>query len=166
MLALSLAGAVATVGLGICRALLSQGLAFDMRNALFAHMQTFSFANLDQLHTGQLMTRISSDVDLVRMFIGNGLALILRFGLMIVGSLTMLLIIDWQLALVVLIIMPIAIILIWLVLHVAQPLFTLVQEIQSSLNTIVQENLSGAQVVKAFVPEKFEIDRFQAINAN
>ena len=166
MLILALAGAVATLGQGICRALLSQGLAYDIRNALFGHIQTFSFANLDQLHTGQLMTRISSDVDLVRMFIGNGLALILRFGLMIIGSLIMLFTIDWQLAILILIIMPLAIIIIWLVLHFAQPLFIVVQEKLSRLNTIVQENLSGAQVVKAFVRERYEIGRFQSVNSD
>ena len=83
LMILALAGAVATLGQGVCRALLSQGLAYDMRNDLFAHIQSLSFANLDQLHTGQLMTRLSSDVDLVRMFIGNGLALLLRALLMI-----------------------------------------------------------------------------------
>jgi ATP-binding cassette subfamily B protein len=164
MLILAFAGAIATLGQGVCRALLSQGLAYDMRNDLFAHIQTFSFANLDQMQTGQLMTRISSDVDLVRMFIGNGLALILRFGLMIIGSMIMLFIIDWQLALIILILMPLAIFVIWLVLRVAQPLFTIVQEKLSILNTVVQENLSGAQVVKAFVRERFEIGRFQIIN--
>ena len=164
MLILAFAGAIATLGQGVCRALLSQGLAYDMRSDLFAHIQTFSFANLDQMQTGQLMTRISSDVDLVRMFIGNGLALILRFGLMIAGSMIMLFIIDWQLALIVLILMPLAVFVIWLVLHIAQPLFTIVQSKLSKLNTIVQENLSGVQVVKAFVRERFEIGRFQAVN--
>jgi ATP-binding cassette subfamily B protein len=165
MLILAFAGAVATLGQGVCRALLSQGLAYDMRSDLFAHIQTFSFANLDQMQTGQLMTRISSDVDLVRQFIGHGLALILRFGLMIIGSMIMLFIIDWQLALIILVIMPLAVFIIWLVLRVAQPLFTIVQEKLSKLNTVVQENLSGAQVVKAFVRERFEIGRFQSINS-
>ncbi len=164
MLALAFAGAAATLGQGVCRALLSQGLAYDMRGELFAHIQTFSFANLDQMQTGELMTRISSDVDLVRMFIGNGLALMLRFGLMIIGSMVMLFIIDWQLALIIFILMPLAIVVIWLVLHFAQPLFVIVQEVLSKLNTAVQENLAGVQVVKAFVRERFEISRFQAIN--
>ena len=164
MLVLAFAGAVATLGQGVCRALLSQGLAYDMRNDLFAHIQTFSFANLDQMQTGQLMTRISSDVDLVRMFIGNGLALILRFGLMIIGSMIMLFIIDWQLALIILVLMPLAILVIWLVLRMARPIFVIVQEKLSNLNTVVQENLSGAQVVKAFVRERFEIGQFQTNN--
>jgi len=65
MLGGALLGALATLGQGLCRAYLSQGLAFDMRNELFAHVQSFSFGNLDELHTGQIMTRLSSDVNVV-----------------------------------------------------------------------------------------------------
>lgn len=164
MLVLALAGAAATLGQGVCRALLSQGLAYDLRDALFGHIQTFSFANLDQMQTGQLMTRISSDVDRVRMFIGNGLALMLRAGLLIIGSLIMMFIIDRQLALIVLVLMPLAVLVIWIVLRVAQPIFVVVQEKLSFLNTVVQENLAGVQIVKAFVRERFEIGRFQGVN--
>jgi ATP-binding cassette subfamily B multidrug efflux pump len=89
MLGTALVGALATFGQGICRARLSQGLAYDMRNKLFAHIQTFSFANLDKMQTGQLMTRLSSDVDFVRGFVSNSLALFLRALLMVTGSLTM-----------------------------------------------------------------------------
>ncbi len=164
LLAVALAGAVATLGQGVCRALLSQGLAYDMRNDLFAHINSLSFADLDQMQTGQLMTRISSDVDLVRMFVGNGLALVLRALLMIMGSVLLMVIIDWQLALIMLFLLPLAGLLIWGVMHMAQPLFTIVQQTLSILNTIVQENLAGVQVVKAFVRERFEIGRFQDIN--
>ena len=94
MLAAAVVGAIATLGQGVCRARLSQGLAYDMRNAMFAHIQSFSFANLDKMQTGQLMTRMSSDVDVVRMFMSAGLALLLRALLMIFGSLTMMFIID------------------------------------------------------------------------
>ena len=83
----ALLGALATLGQGICRAQFSQGLAYDMRNRLFAHIQTFSFANLDHMQTGQLMTRLSSDVDMVRGFVSNGLALFLRAILMVIGAL-------------------------------------------------------------------------------
>jgi ATP-binding cassette subfamily B protein len=98
MFGAALIGAVATLGQGYFRAYLSQGLAFDMRNALFGHIEAFSFGNLDHLQTGQLMTRISSDVDVVRMFSSNGLSLLLRASLMVVGSLVLVIITDWQLS--------------------------------------------------------------------
>ena len=164
MLGAALVGAAATLGQGVCRAELSQGLAYDMRNQMFAHIQTFSFANLDQMQTGQLMTRLSSDVDLVRMFVSSGLALFLRALLMIFGSLVMMLIIDWQLAMIMVVLLPLAALLIWGLLRLSQPMFTVIQQKLSAINTIVQENLAGVEVVRAFVRERFEMDRFQHYN--
>jgi ATP-binding cassette subfamily B protein len=166
MLAAALVGALATLGQGVCRAQLSQGLAYDMRNDMFAHIQTFSFANLDHMHTGQLMTRLSSDVDIVRMFVSSGLALLLRALLMVTGSVVMMFVIDWQLALIMLVLLPIAGLLIGGVMRLAQPLFIVVQQKLSALNTIVQENLAGVRVVKAFVRERYEIDRFETCNTD
>jgi len=166
LMIVALAGALATLGQGVCRALLSQGLAYDMRNKLFSHIQSLSFANFDHLHTGQLMTRLSSDVDLVRMFIGGGLALLLRAVLMITGSVVTMLIIDWQLAMITVLLLPLAILLLWITLHLATPLFTVVQEKLSALNRLVQENLAGVEVVRAFVRERYEIGRFSEVNQN
>jgi len=160
MLITALIGAAATLGQGICRAQLSQGLAYDMRNKLFTHIQTFSFANLDKMQTGQLMTHLSSDVDLVRGFSSHGLSLLLRALLMLIGSVVMMFVIEAQLALITLIVLPLAGLLIWGLMELARPIFAVVQEKLSTLNTNIQENLSGVQVVKAFVREHFEIDRF------
>ncbi|MCB8985175.1 MAG: ABC transporter ATP-binding protein [Ardenticatenaceae bacterium] len=164
MLITAVIGAIATLGQGYCRAELSQGLAFDLRNKLFAHIQTFSFANLDQMQTGQLMTRLSSDVDMVRMFFSAGLALLLRALLMITGSVVLMAIIDWQLTLVMAVLLPLAGVVIAIVMRLAQPLFVVVQQKLGALNTIVQENLAGVQVVKAFVRERHEIGRFEQYN--
>jgi len=164
MLVAALVGAVGTLGQGYCRAQLSQGLAYDTRNRLFAHVQTFSFANLDQMQTGQLMTRLSSDVDMLRMFFSAGVALLLRALLMIVGSVALMALIDWQLTLVMAVLLPLAGVVIRTVMRLAQPLFVIVQEKLGALNTIVQENLAGVQVVKAFVRERYEIERFRRFN--
>jgi ATP-binding cassette subfamily B protein len=160
MLATALTGALATLGQGVCRALLAQGLAYDMRNRLFAHIQTLSFANLDRMQTGELMTRLSSDVDLVRGFTSHGLSLLLRALLMLAGSVVMMFVIDGQLALLTLVLLPVAGALIWGLMTLARPLFVVVQERLAALNTAVQENLAGVEVVKAFVRERYEIDRF------
>ena len=152
------------MGQGICRARISQGLAYDLRNQLFAHINTFSFANLDQLKTGELMTRLASDVDLVRMFMSAGLALLLRALLMVLGSVVMMFVLDWQLALMTLVLLPLGGSVNLGDAATGQPLFMVVQEKLATLNTIVQENLAGVQVVKAFVRERFEIGRFTTIN--
>ena len=164
MLVTALIGAAATLGQGICRAQLAQGLAYDMRNNLFAKIQTFSFANLDQMHTGELMTRLSSDVDMVRGFLSHSLSLMLRALLMVVGSVLMMFIIDHRLALITMILLPLAGILISGLMGMARPMFAIVQERLSVLNTTVQENLAGVQLVKAFVRESFEINRFKGGN--
>jgi ATP-binding cassette subfamily B multidrug efflux pump len=161
MFAAALVGALATLGQGYFRAWLSQSLAYDMRNALFSHIQTFSFGNLDHLQTGQLMTRISSDVDIVRMFTSNGLSLLLRALLMVLGSLVMVIVTDRQLSLVMVVILLIAGVLIWSLMRSARPIFMTVQQKLADLNTIVQENLAGVQVVKAFVREPHENRRFE-----
>ncbi len=164
MLVAALIGTIATLGQGVCRAQLSQGLAFDLRNSLFRHIQSFSFANLDEMQTGQLMTRISSDVDVVRMFSSAGLSLLIRSLMMIIGSLIMMFLLDVRLSMIMVILLPIAGLLIWVVMRVAQPMFVIVQRKLSALNTIVQENLAGARVVKAYAREPFEIERFEERN--
>ncbi len=164
MMAAALVGAISTLAQGYCRAQISQGLAYDLREKLFAQIQAFSFANLDQLQTGQLMTRLSSDVDMLRLFFSAGIALLLRALIMLVGSVVLMVRIDWQLTLVMAVLLPLASLVIWFILRLVQPLFTIVQQKLGALNTIVQENLAGVQVVKAFVRERYEIGRFAKFN--
>ena len=164
MLLAAVGGAATTIGQGIARAQISQGIAFDLRNDLFRHIQRFSFANLDRMQTGQLMTRVSSDVDVARMFLSAGLALLLRTALMVIGSLAMMLIIDWQLSLVMIAMLVLSGTIIFWLLRVVGPLFTLVQQKLGKLNTLVQENLAGVHVVKAFVREQHEIELFEVQN--
>jgi len=164
MFVAAMIGALSTLGQGFCRAVVSQGLALDIRHALFRHIQSLSFANLDQMQTGQLMTRVSSDVDVVRMFSSAGLALLLRVLLMIVGSMIMLLLTDWQLSLIMFAVAGVSGIFIRYLMWKATRLFTVVQQKLGALNTLVQENLAGIQVVKAFVRGRFEIDQFSVGN--
>ena len=164
MLLAALGGAATTIGQGIARAQISQGIAFDLRNDMFRHIQRFSFANLDRMQTGQLMTRVSSDVDVARMFLSAGLALLLRTVLMVIGSLAMMLIIDWQLSLVMVAMLALSGAVIFWLLRVVGPLFSIVQQKLGRLNTQVQENLAGVHVVKAFVREQHEIDLFNVQN--
>lgn len=164
MFVAALVGAASTLGQGYCRAVVSQGLAYDIRHALFRHIQSLSFANLDQMQTGQLMTRVSSDVDVVRMFSSAGLSLILRVLVMIFGSMIMLLLTDWELSLIMFAVAGLSAIFIRYLMVQATRIFTVVQQRLGALNTLVQENLAGIQVVKAFVRGPFEIERFAVSN--
>ena len=166
MMLAAILGAATTIGQGIARAQISQGIAFDLRNDLFRHIQRFSFANLDRMQTGQLMTRVSSDVDVARMFLSAGMALLLRTLLMVIGSLTMMLIIDWRLGLIMVTMLIISGSVIFWFLRVVGPLFSVVQQKLGKLNTLVQENLAGVHVVKAFVREQYEIENFDRDNVD
>ena len=138
----------------------SQGVAFDMRNELFAKIQHLSFAYHDRNQTGQLMIRATDDVEKVRLFIGQGLLLAASAILLLSGTLIILLRTNLRLTLVVLPILPIALILFMVFGSLTQPLFTKVQRRLSALNTILQENLAGVKVVKAFTREASEEAKF------
>ncbi|GAB4435468.1 MAG: ABC transporter ATP-binding protein [Chloroflexi bacterium OHK40] len=138
----------------------SQGLAFDLRNAIFEKIQRLSFSYYDQNQTGQLMVRATDDVERVRTFIAQGLIMAAQSLLLLVGALLVLAFTNWQLTLVVLPLLPVALLVFVIFGSVSQPLFAAVQQKLSALNTILQENLAGLKVVKAFAREPYEERRF------
>ena len=160
----AIVGAVATFGQGVFRARLSQALAFDIRNELFAKVMQLSHPDVDQLKTGQLITRLTSDVDVVRMFSSVGVSLALRAALMVVGSMIMLVLSDVRLSLIAWgMLLLTGIVLRWVFVK-ATPLYAIVQARLAALNVVVQENLSGMSEVRAFVQEKAQIARFADAN--
>jgi len=140
---------------------LSQNIAFDLRNELFAKIQRLSFSYHDRNQTGQLMIRATDDVEKVRLFIGQGLIMALQALVLLVGTLIILLGTNVKLTLVALPVLPLALLMFLVFGAVAQPLFTALQIRLSTLNTILQENLAGIRVVKAFVREPHEQARFR-----
>lgn len=138
----------------------SQGVAFDFRNELFAKIQRLSFSYHDQNQTGQLMIRATDDVEKVRLFIGQGLLLAAQSFVLLGGALLLLSLTNLRLTLVILPVLPLALVLFMLFGTLAQPMFILVQQKLSKLNTILQENLAGIKVVKAFVREPEQQARF------
>ncbi len=142
----------------------SQGVAYDLRNEIYAKLQSLSFSYHDQAQTGQLMTRVTSDVELVRQFIGQGFLQLIGALVMLAGSLAVLLIMNWRLALATMTIMPFIFLVIGRFVRTVQPQFRLVQMKLGALNTILQENLAGARVVKAFAREEHEKVRFGSAN--
>lgn len=145
---------------GYLAAKASQGVAYDLRNALYAHIQNLSFSYHDRAQTGQLLTRATSDVELVRTFISTGLVQLFSALLMMIGSLVLLLMINWQLTLITLPVMGLVLAVFAFFAGKGRPLFTLVQQKLGHLNTILQENLAGVRVVKAFAQEPWEMERF------
>jgi ATP-binding cassette subfamily B multidrug efflux pump len=168
-------GALGLVGVAVVRGVFnftqgywsekaSQNVAFDVRNALFDKIQSLSFSYHDRAQTGQLMTRLTSDVEMVRQFTGMGLFQFVNALIMLLGSAAFLLAMNWQLALVTLTAIPLMLVVIGRFMIAIRPLFEQVQARLGALNTVLQENLAGVRVVKAFVREPFEANRFQAAN--
>ena len=138
----------------------SQGVAFDFRNEIFAKIQRLSFSYHDQNQTGQLMIRATDDVEKVRLFIAQGLVLAAQAFILLSVTLVILLTTNWRLTLVILPTLPIALLLFIIFGALSQPLFVEVQRRISAMNTVLQEALAGIKVVKAFVREPYEQQRF------
>lgn len=139
---------------------LSQNLAFELRNDIFAKIQRLSFSYHDKNRTGQLMIRATDDVEKLRLFIGQGLLLALQSFIMLIGTLIILFAANVKLTLVILPVLPIAMIVFMIFGAIAQPLFIEVQKRLGKVNTVLQENMAGLKVVKAFTMEPYEMARF------
>ncbi len=140
----------------------SQGIAFDLRNELFAKIQRLSFSYHDRNQTGQLMIRATDDVEKVRLFLAQGLVLAVGAFLLLIVTLIILLATNWQLTLVILPVLPVALVLFMVFGAISQPLFGEFQRRLSVLNTVLQESVAGIKVVKAFTREAKQIERFDA----
>jgi len=142
----------------------SQGIAFDFRNEIFEKVQRLSFSYYDRNQTGQLMIRATDDVERLRLFIAQGLILTAQAFLLLIATLIILFLTNWQLTLVVLPILPIAMVVFMIFGSISQPLFVAVQMRLSALNTVLQENMAGIRVVRAFARENYERKRFNEKN--
>jgi ATP-binding cassette subfamily B protein len=139
---------------------LSQNIAFELRNDLFSKIQRLSFSYHDRNRTGQLMIRATDDVERLRIFLAQGLLMALQAFVLLTGTLIILLLTNLKLTLVILPILPIAFVLFMVFGRIAQPLFREVQQRLGRVNTILQENLAGLKVIKAFTTEPREEARF------
>ncbi|HKO24180.1 MAG TPA: ABC transporter ATP-binding protein [Chloroflexota bacterium] len=142
----------------------SQGVAYDLRNALFERIERLSFSYYDRVQTGQLVTRLTNDVEQIRQFAGNGIVQLAAATIMLAGSTVLLLALNWRLALVALATMPVILTLIVRFVRSIGPLFREVQQTLGRLNTILQEDLAGMRVIRAFAREDDEIARYRAAN--
>lgn len=142
----------------------SQGVAYDLRNQIFAKLETLSFSYHDTHQTGQLMTRATSDVEGVRSFFAQGILQLISAVLTFAGSILILFLTDWQLSLASLIVIPLIIVIFFQIFSRMGPLFGQVQRNLGQLNNILQENIAGVRVVKAFTGEAYELGRYRQQN--
>jgi ATP-binding cassette subfamily B multidrug efflux pump len=142
----------------------SQGVAYDLRNQIFSKIQNLSFSYHDQTQTSQLLTRITSDIEQIRTFIGTTLIQVVGAAVTVVSIAVILLVMNWQLALITLISIPLASFLLVRFFTKNTKLFEKVQQQLGDLNSVLQENLLGVRVVKAFVRESVEMSRYTMLN--
>jgi ATP-binding cassette, subfamily B, multidrug efflux pump len=163
------------VGLALARALFtflqgylaeraSQGVAYDLRDALFERIERLSFSYYDRVQTGQLVTRLTSDVEQIRTFAGSGVVQLANAVVMLIGTTVVLLYLDWQLALVALAVVPVLAVLLVRFVGRIRPLFREVQQTLGRLSTVLQEDLVGVRVIRAFAREDYETARYTSVN--
>jgi ABC-type multidrug transport system fused ATPase/permease subunit len=164
VLATSALRGLAAYGQGYLSQAVSSLIAYDLRNMVYDHLQHLSFSFHDEAETGQLMSRLTVDIEAVRNFITLGLLRALVAAVTFIAVTVVLFGLDWRLALVTMICVPIIGILAVQVSRRLRPLWDGVQNEAGVLGTIMQESLSGMRVVKAFTREEFEVKKFDNKN--
>ncbi len=142
------------------------GFSSDMRKDAFDKIQTMSFSNLDHFSTGSLVTRLTNDITQVQNFVNMVLRMMLRAPGMLIGAVIMAVVMNAELARVLLVVIPILIVLIIVVMRTAFPRFKAMQAKLDHLNTNVQEVLTSVRVIKSFVREDYEKEKFASSNTD
>ena len=160
MILMALASLVMGVGAAALAARAGMGFGANVRAAEYAQVQRFSFANIEHFSTASLITRLTNDVSSVQMTLMMGMRMLVRAPVMLITALVMALTISLQLSQVFLVVLPLLLILVAIVIRYVGPFFTALQKSTDDLNLVVQENLNAIRVVKSFVREDREQEKF------
>lgn len=152
------------VGGGYFSAKAAVSFATALRKDAFQKVQEFSFANLDKFSTGSLVTRLTNDITQLQNIINMGLKMMFRAPGMLIGALIMAVWMNARLAVVIAVVIPLLVVALVLVMKTAFPRFNVMQKKLDRLNSSVQENLTNIRVVKSFVREETEKERFGEAN--
>ena len=145
-------------------AIAGQGFGANLRAAEYDHIQEFAFSNIEKFSTASLVTRLTNDVNSMQVTLMMGMRLLVRAPVMLVSALILSIRISLQLSNVFLVALPLLAAAVALILSKASPLFRTLQERTDALNLVVQENLTGIRVVKSFVREDHEREKFAKRN--
>jgi len=164
MVCVSLFMALSGIGGAYFSAKASICFTSDLRRDLFAKVQKFSFQNIDDFSAGSLVTRLTNDIQQVQMVMMMILRLALRAPGMLIGALIMAFIMNYRLAMIILVVIPVLGAVIASILITAYPRFGIMQNKLDKLNSDIQEALTNVRVIKSFVREDFEKERFRLAN--
>lgn len=166
MIGLAILGSIFGILCGVFAVRASLEFATDLRDSLFKKVQSLSFANLDRLESGGLITRLTNDVVQLTDAVQMMLRILVRAPLLLFGSVAMAIFTAPRLSLLFVGLMPVLMVMIGLVMVRAFPRFKAVQKKLDSVNSVIQENLAGVRVVKAFARHRFETGRFEKSNSD
>lgn len=162
------AAAALLLGIGSAQfsAIAGQGLGANLREAEYARLQQFSFANVDHFQLSSLVTRMTSDVTNIQNSISSGMRPACRGPVMLIAATAVAFSINAKLALVFMAAIPTLAVCLWLIIKNVRPLYGRMQEAIDLVNRIIQENLTAVRVVKAYVRGRYEIGKFNEVNTN
>ena len=138
----------------------------DIRKDVFKKVQEFSFKNIDTFSTGSLVTRLTNDITQIQNITRMFLIMAMRSPGMLIGGIIMALRLNSSLAAILIIVIPLLGAAIGALMYTAYPRFNVVQKKLDGLNSGIQENITNVRVIKSFVREKFEIDKFRRANTD
>lgn len=164
MLGAAAIGLLGGLGCTIYSSIASQRFGADLRRDLFRKVQTLSFRNLDDISTGSLITRLTSDIVQLQTMVQMLLRIFVRSPFLAIGSMIMAVIISPKLAIILAIAVPLLFIVMFFLIRATLPLFATVQKKLDKVNTVLKENFAGIRVSKAFVRAGYEKDRFHDAN--
>ena len=160
--------ALAALALGVGAAALASragmGFGANLRAAEYRQVQKFSFANIEHFSTASLITRLTNDVNSLQMTLMMGMRMLVRAPVMLVTALVMALTISTRLSQVFLVVIPLLLLAVLMVIRRVGPFFTSLQKATDDLNLVVQEDLNAIRVVKSFVREDVEKEKFRVRN--
>ncbi|MBQ7432295.1 MAG: ABC transporter ATP-binding protein [Lachnospiraceae bacterium] len=164
MLVITLIGGLFGVLCAYTAARAAQGMGYDLRKDAYGKVMSFSIEQTDQFTTGSLITRMTNDITMVVDFFEMLMRGFVRSPMFLIGGTAMLLMLDLKFTAVLLCSIPVMAVVLVTVLSRAIPLYSLIQKKLDNVNNVMQENVTGARVVKAYVQEAYECNRFDAAN--
>ena len=165
MVILSLLALAGGIGAAVFAAKAAMGFGANIRGAEYEQVQRFSFANIEHFSTASLITRLTNDVSAVQMMLFMGMRITVRAPVMLITAMVLALRTSLQLSQVYLVSIPILVVLVLIVVRYVGPFFTALQKSTDAVNLVVQEDLNAIRVVKSFVREDREIEKFDDRNA-
>ena len=161
MFLMAIAALLCGVGAAALAAKASMGFGANLRQAEYEQVQRFSFANIEHFSTASLITRLTNDISSVQMTLFMGMRMCVRAPVMLVTALIKAMEISLDLSQVFLVVIPLLIIAVVIVIRYVGPFFTALQSATDDMNLVVQENLNAVRVVKSFVREDEEKEKFR-----